>query len=576
MKKNFQIKKNYYFQSDDVIGRGEEEIKETLKGLNYKFNDNDEDSFYFIKTKIKLFDDLGLDKSLKEMIYLIDFPGYGTGNFFEKGICNKVISICNLFVFVSRNSVIKNKDNKSALDSFIQAKENKKKFSSQFIKSCLFVFNKDINQSSTKDDIEKAKNDIQSLIKGIDKNDINLTFFNAKFFINFCSFYNYFYNLEETLKIEYENYNNNKYKFFINPFSNNNIINNSFPDYLINILAEKTKQISEKIKKNQKYDKHIEESINNFFKEKKEYTNKHRSNIIKLLSFCKENINKIDILNESNVEEFKKNLKSLIIYINENKQKELRESIDNVISILDMFFGKNFQENKKDKKEINDFIQKMKDLKINIQSLINENKKKTSELIENCKKDTLYPLYQKKNEMEKLLSNNGYESIIKEINSEIEKNNKNFVKKYIEYLEENDLKCSKLFNETKEVINNFKINKIINISKYNFKQHLSNIFGDGKKDLNTEIMDEIQSRCQSLYDIFKKKGVKEWFFSLFSSNKYMLNVIDMVVETYSSKIEDFLKMVEKESDEYLTKVIKKINYHIKSCTMEFNDNQQKK
>lgn len=46
-----------------------------------------------------------------------------------------------------------------------------------------------------------------------------------------------------------------------------------------------------------------------------------------------------------------------------------------------MFFGKNFQENKKDKKEINDFIQKMKDLKINIQSLINENKKKTSELI---------------------------------------------------------------------------------------------------------------------------------------------------------------------------------------------------
>ena len=80
-----------------------------------------------------------------------------------------------------------------------------------------------------------------------------------------------------------------------------------------------------------------------------------------------------------------------------------------------MFFGKNFQENKKDKKEINDFIQKMKDLKINIQSLINKNKKKTS--VENCKKDTLYPLYQKKNEMEKLLSNNGYESIIKEINS---------------------------------------------------------------------------------------------------------------------------------------------------------------
>ena len=202
--------------------------------------------------------------------------------------------------------------------------------------------------------------------------------------------------MEETLKIEYDNYNHHKYKFFINPFSNNNIINNSFPDYLINILAEKAKQIPEKIKKNQKYDKQIEESINNFFKEKNDYSNKHRSNIIKLLSFCKENINKIDILNESNVEEFKKNFKSLIIYINENKQKELRESIDNVISILDMFFGKNFQENKKDKKEINDFIQKMKDLKINIQALINENKNKNSELIENCKKDIISIISKKK------------------------------------------------------------------------------------------------------------------------------------------------------------------------------------
>ena len=78
--------------------------------------------------------------------------------------------------------------------------------------------------------------------------------------------------MEETLKIEYDNYNHHKYKFFINPFSNNNIINNSFPDYLINILAEKAKQIPEKIKKNQKYDKQIEESINNFFKEKNDYS----------------------------------------------------------------------------------------------------------------------------------------------------------------------------------------------------------------------------------------------------------------------------------------------------------------
>ena len=330
-----------------------------------------------------------------------------------------------------------------------------------------------------------------------------------------------------------------------------------------------------KSNKNQKYDKQIEEYINNFFKKINEYSNPNRSNIIKILSFCKENINKMDILKESNIDDFKKKLKSQIIYINEKKQNELKESIDNIISILDMFFGKDFQENKKNKKEIDDFIKKMNELKNNIQSLINENIKKNSELILNCKEKTLYQLYSKKNEIEKLLSKSGYESIINQINVEIKENNINFIQKYIKYLDENDLKCSKLFKEITEVINNFKNNKIEYISKYNLKQHLSIFFGDIKKDLNKEIMDEIQGRCENLYGIFKKKGVKEWFFSLFSSNQYMLNVIDMVVETYSSKIEGFLNMIEKESNEYLTKVIQKINYHIKSSTMEFSDIQKK-
>ena len=79
------------------------------------------------------------------MIYLIDFPGFGTGNVFEKEIYNKVMSICNNFIFVVRNSVIKEKNAKRILDSiFQQAKEQKKKLSSQFIKSCLFVLNNDV------------------------------------------------------------------------------------------------------------------------------------------------------------------------------------------------------------------------------------------------------------------------------------------------------------------------------------------------------------------------------------------------------------------------------------------------
>ena len=79
---------NYYFSvfygNGNLIAKGEETVRNTLTNLNYEFNNKEEDSFYYIETKIKLFDDIKLSDSLKEMIYLIDFPGYGTGNIFEK------------------------------------------------------------------------------------------------------------------------------------------------------------------------------------------------------------------------------------------------------------------------------------------------------------------------------------------------------------------------------------------------------------------------------------------------------------------------------------------------------------
>ena len=69
---------NYYFDPDNyIIGSGLEQVKGILNNLNYKYNEREEDSFYYIRTKIKLFEDLGLDDSLKRMIYLIDLPGFG-------------------------------------------------------------------------------------------------------------------------------------------------------------------------------------------------------------------------------------------------------------------------------------------------------------------------------------------------------------------------------------------------------------------------------------------------------------------------------------------------------------------
>ena len=575
LEETFSSKKYYYFEaSEDIIGKGEVQIQQTLKGLNYKFNENEEDSFYYIKTRIKLFDDLGLDKSLKEKIYLIDFPGYGTGNFFEKKICNEVISICDSFIFVSRNSVIKSKETKFALDSFLKAKENKKKFSSQLIKSSIFVFNIGVEQTSTDEDIEKAKEDIQELIKGVDKNDIKLSFYNAKFYLNYCNEYNYFYNFEDSIRKEYNYYKNKNSGFFRR--TDEGKLKKEFPKALLDILIEKASNEKDKVKKNQKYDKQIEESVNNLLKEIGEKNNIHKNNIIKLGSFCKENIEKLQILEESNVQSFKEVLKFQIKYVNDKKQKELRESIYNILYSFDLFFESNSETNKKGFKEVENFREKMKNLKQEIHSLITENIEKNKNIIRTLKGQILLSLHEKKKKLVESLSKKDHKILINEINSELIKNTHNLIKEVQNLISDNNKKYNKIFKNIVEVINNFQESKIESFNKYNYKAHLANVFGNGEKDFDEQLMNEIIEKCESLANIYSKKGFIEWFQSIFSSLKFMQNVIDMVVDTYSLKIENFLKMIEDESSEYLKKVIGKIDNHINLSTMEFNDTQKKK
>jgi hypothetical protein len=340
IEEDFSNQKYYFFEAKDVIGKGDEEIKQTLKGLNYKFNRNEEDSFYYIKTKIKLFDELGFDKSLKEMIYLIDLPGIGTGEFFGNKIYNKFLHICNSFIFVHKNSIVRNQDTKSLFDYFIQAKESKSEFFTKFIKSSLFIFNQFEKKSSTIDEIEKVKLDIQRMIKGIDKNELKVCFYNSKDYFNYCSIYNYFYEWENTMKNEYENYKNMDSSFYKNQKTNELNTNSTFPHHLLNLLINKAKLFNAKMKKNQKFDKKIEENINKYFEEIGEDKNQDKNNIIKLVSFCRDNIDKLNILNNSNIKEFQDIFKNQILYINDSKQKELRKSISNILSTLDSFLGK--------------------------------------------------------------------------------------------------------------------------------------------------------------------------------------------------------------------------------------------
>ena len=171
------------------------------------------------------------------------------------------------------------------LDSFLQTKESKQQFSSKLIKSSLFIFNNDINQSSTQENLDNGKSDIQGLIKGIEKDDIKLCFFNAKYYMNFCSTFNYFYELEKSLKNEYNIYSYKNSSFIGNK---ENSINTNFPQHLLDLLIEKAKSFKDIMKKSQKIDKDTESIINDFFGKIGEIGNPNKNIIIKIISFCKD------------------------------------------------------------------------------------------------------------------------------------------------------------------------------------------------------------------------------------------------------------------------------------------------
>ena len=158
-KEKYLDKNNIYFQNGYIIGRGEKQVNEILKSLNYEYTDKEEDYFYYIRTKIKLFDDLKLDDSLKRIIYFIDFPGYGTSSkFMEKELCKKIISNSSSFIFTIKNSLINVEDTKKILMSmFNEAKILKKKMYSGIINSCLFILNNDNSQKTTEENVKIAK-----------------------------------------------------------------------------------------------------------------------------------------------------------------------------------------------------------------------------------------------------------------------------------------------------------------------------------------------------------------------------------------------------------------------------------
>ena len=579
--------KNYWFRIGPIIAVGEDKVKDTLNNLNYDFNEKEEDSFYLITMRIKLFDDMFLNESLKKMIYLIDFPGFGTGNKFEENnLYNKVMSICNSFFFVTKNSVIKDEDSESMLNSiFNDVQFQKNKLTSQFIKLCLFIFNVDNESSFSKEEEEKGKKNIQSIIKGIDTKDINLCFYNAKYYYNYCSNYNYFFNLNNILKQEYYNFKNEKsYAYYVPSLFKKKSLN--FFESMKIKLEGKVKTLfnvnQKEIYKNQVINKDIEKNFDEIVNHMDDdvlltyKSSQTKPKILKLLSYAQENFSNLNILKESNIEEFKKSIIFQLHYINDIKQVKLKENMENVLAKLDLFFNKDFEERKKDLGDISKLNENVYYIENSVSSLLKYMKDTISKSTNDYKKKLTEPLKcNKQIKLEQLESKN-YKEILNEINNEMSENLKGLEKTISEILKYVEAESTTIFQNGKK-----RLDECLGKNKMDFNIKIGLISDVSKrlrvkKSLEKELFEQIKNSCENTKSIWTKKSFFDWLSSLFFDKNYLDNVIDILIETTMQKINWVFNILERECNRYLVHNKNEIISRVRMLTLKFTDEQKKK
>ena len=567
-------KKYYSFEEKGIIGFGETDIYRTLAGLNDKYNEKEEDSFYCIETRIKLFDDIKLDDDLKKKINLIDFPGYCDDNIYETKIYKNVMTMCNSFIFVVKNSVIKEERAKTFLDSiFQQAKVQKRKLSSEFIKSCLFIFNNFEKKIIDNNNLDTAKKDIKDIIGGINNlNDIKLIFYNALSYTEYSNFSNYFFDLDKTFKDEYDNYNksNTIGNFFLHPFKT---LLHKYNDYLLDKIEEKRKNIDIKFKyKTQNINNIVENKVNDCLKKYENDVDKKKSEkIIKNICFVQENIKEYKPLKESNIDKFQNGIDSMMKFVNKCIDLNKKTNISNFIKILDSFFDrKNDNDKPKDSKLMNEFTTSIKNIIGRIKSLKSEIINTIEKIKKEYKENVLKFLDRKKSNLEELLKTQKYNDILNNINEEIKNNIDGLMQGIQNLLDGNDSQCNKMIEEAKSIINNF--SNAIHIENSDFKQYIANNITNGEKsDLIKSIYNEIEGNCESLKNIYSQKGFMNWLYSLLSKKTYLMNIIEMVFDKFSTRIEFVIDLIKSESENYLDEINRTLNQNLDSATTNFNE-----
>jgi len=587
----------YYFEPENkIIARGLEDIHEVLEGSNGKFTDKEEDFFYEIDIKIKFISDLKLDDSLKEKICFIDLPGFGTNNKFEtEETYAHLMKSCNIFLFIVFNLRIKETDNQRMLKELYEKMRNFRDNMpiGAFVRKCLFIVNCDKDQDKSEKSINQAKNDIKTAIKGLEKEDkknINVCFFNAKFYENYITKFGYYNSIESLFQYEHTEYLRSQDKFWKGLLDK--IKGSTFNKYLIEQLKDNVKSdIKEKKfeEKKIKPDDDIVKAIKDINKYNELSLKEKEINLIsKLISFAKENISNSTLLHESNIEIFTKDLLLSIQKAKKKEDEEINSNLKRCFNIMDELFGLdptqkygNFRDapiaemiKPHVDSDINSFNEKIN----NFLKAIEDDFSKNSivQTLEKCKNDLIEALKSEKSNIESSLKNKEWSAVQSNFENIFKEKTKNLNDELLNKLETCSKEVNNHYRQSYNLLNQYYANSQ-SPEELLFKNFISNRLGrdnDIKKSIE-DIKNDILAGAKASTDWDNKKSFWENITIKFSNITFLNKVIDYMIDNSTSKISSFINSISLLVSEFKNMKIKEINSKKTLVINELNERKNK-
>ena len=256
-------------------------------------------------------------------------------------------------------------------------------------------------------------------------------------------------------------------------------------------------------------------------------------------------------------------------------QEAFKLKINEITSTLDLFFRKDIIDRQSDLKSVGNFKNQINKIQDSLNSEIKNGKVKIIYMIENFKDNVINSLKKKEKDFEIQLKSKNYKAILDDITKEI-KNNLNLLNDEITYFIDNmDIPALKLYSESIKIIYEFSTIKIDFPKGIRFGDYFSKIFGNNQNKIGEEIFREIKIISKSLSSIYDKKGFVEWFSSIFSDYKCLLNFYDIIVNTFINKIDYILQSMKEQYEIFINNLIDIINFRANSITVEFTEEQKK-